>query len=73
MADNVATLGGILKFIIIYMLFFFGWITCNTMVLRNKSFYPFPYILLNIFLFGIAAIQAPVIMMSQNRKVEKDW
>lgn len=72
MADKVATFGGSWKFIIIFMLLLFGWIAYNTLVMHNKSFDPFPYILLNLILSCIAAIQAPVIMMSQNRKEEKD-
>ena len=48
------------------------WIFYNTEIMRNKSFDPYPYILLNLILSCIAAIQAPIIMMSQNRKEVKD-
>lgn len=72
LSDKVARFGGSWKFIIIFMLLLFGWIAYNTVVMHNNSFDPFPYILLNLILSCIAAIQAPVIMMSQNRKEEKD-
>lgn len=72
LSDKVASFGGSWKFIIIFMLLLFIWIAFNTLVMKNKGFDPFPYILLNLILSCIAAIQAPVIMMSQNRKEEKD-
>ncbi|MFZ6023831.1 MAG: DUF1003 domain-containing protein [Bacteroidota bacterium] len=72
LSDNVATFGGSWKFIILFALVLIIWITFNTAVEHNKSFDPYPYILLNLILSCIAAIQAPVIMMSQNRKEEKD-
>jgi uncharacterized membrane protein len=71
LADKVATFGGSWKFIISFGLFMFVWIVINVYLLK-KSFDPFPFILLNLLLSTIAALQAPVIMMSQNRKEEKD-
>jgi uncharacterized membrane protein len=70
-ADKVAAFGGSWKFIITFLLFMLIWITINLYLLR-KPLDPFPFILLNLFLSAIAAIQAPIIMMSQNRKEEKD-
>jgi len=72
LADNVASFGGSWRFIIIFMLFMFIWITFNVLWLTNKGFDPYPFILLNLILSCLAAIQAPVIMMSQNRQEEKD-
>ena len=71
-ADNVATFGGSWTFIISFGVFLLIWILINVLVLRSKSFDPFPFILLNLILSCIAALQAPVIMMSQNRQEEKD-
>ena len=71
-SDKVASFGGSWKFIGIFALFMFCWITINTILLLQKPFDPFPFILLNLILSTIAAIQAPVIMMSQNRKDARD-
>jgi uncharacterized membrane protein len=71
-ADKVAKFGGSWPFIISFGVFLFLWIAINTLWLSNKGFDPFPFILLNLILSCIAAIQAPVIMMSQNRQEEKD-
>jgi uncharacterized membrane protein len=71
LADKVAIFGGSWKFIISFGLFMFVWIIINVYLLK-KSFDPFPFILLNLLLSTIAALQAPIIMMSQNRKEEKD-
>jgi uncharacterized membrane protein len=70
-ADKVASFGGSWKFIISFAIFMLVWIGTNLYLLQ-KPFDPFPFILLNLFLSFIAAVQAPVIMMSQNRKEEKD-
>jgi uncharacterized membrane protein len=72
LADKVATFGGSWRFIILFMSFLFAWIIVNVFFLLNKSFDPYPFILLNLILSCIAALQAPVIMMSQNRQDEKD-
>jgi uncharacterized membrane protein len=71
-ADKVASFGGSWTFIIIFGLFLLAWISLNIVWLANKGFDPYPFILLNLILSCIAAIQAPVIMMSQNRQEEKD-
>lgn len=72
LADNVASFGGSWKFIISFGVFIIIWITANIFWLFNKGFDPYPFILLNLILSCLAAIQAPVIMMSQNRQEEKD-
>jgi uncharacterized membrane protein len=71
-ADKVAEFGGSWKFIILFGAVIFAWIVINTILLMNKPFDPYPFLLLNIMLSCLAAIQAPVIMMSQNRKEAKD-
>lgn len=71
-ADQVAAFGGSWKFIIIFGLFLAIWIMLNLFWFFNKGFDPYPFILLNLILSTLAAIQAPVIMMSQNRQEEKD-
>ena len=71
LADKVAGFGGSWKFIIAFAVFMFLWIVINVYLL-SKSFDPFPFILLNLLLSALAALQAPIIMMSQNRKEEKD-
>jgi uncharacterized membrane protein len=75
MADNVASFGGSWMFIIIFMIVLVMWIVLNSFILiklRNGSFDPYPYIFLNLILSMLAAIQAPIIMMSQNRQAYKD-
>lgn len=71
-ADKVAEFGGSWTFIISFMFFLVVWICLNAFILLNKGFDPYPFILLNLILSCIAALQAPVIMMSQNRQEEKD-
>ncbi len=71
-ADNVASFGGSWTFIISFGLFLLIWILLNILWLTTKPFDPYPFILLNLILSSLAAIQAPVIMMSQNRQEEKD-
>lgn len=70
-ADKVASFGGSWQFIIAFILFLALWISVNVYLL-SKSFDPYPFILLNLLLSALAAVQAPLIMMSQNRKEEKD-
>ena len=72
LADKVAEFGGSWGFIIFFMSFLVAWILLNVFWLSNHGFDPYPFILLNLILSCIAAIQAPVIMMSQNRQEEKD-
>ena len=78
-ADKVASFGGSWTFIIIYLSFLVCWMAFNTFVLvhygsgpEGKQFDAYPYILLNLMLSMTAALQAPIIMMSQNRAAEKD-
>ncbi|WP_163411149.1 DUF1003 domain-containing protein [Flavobacterium ajazii] len=71
-ADKVADFGGSWTFIISFVIFIVLWIGSNVYILMNKGFDPYPFILLNLILSCIAALQAPVIMMSQNRQEEKD-
>ena len=71
-ADKVASFGGSWTFIISFGVFIFIWISINIFWLVNKGFDPYPFILLNLILSCIAALQAPVIMMSQNLQEEKD-
>jgi len=72
MADRLAAYGGSWKFILSFLAVIFGWIVINTMLLIRRPFDPFPFILLNLVLSCLAAFQAPVIMMSQNRQDAKD-
>ncbi|MFA6900896.1 MAG: DUF1003 domain-containing protein [Desulfurivibrionaceae bacterium] len=73
-ADAVATFGGSWTFIIIFVVILVVWVGLNSFILvkHDKIFDPYPYILLNLFLSMLAAIQAPIILMSQNRQAEKD-
>jgi len=71
-ADKVADFGGSWIFIISFMFLVVLWISLNTIWARNQKFDPYPFILLNLILSCIAALQAPVIMMSQNRQEDKD-
>jgi uncharacterized membrane protein len=72
LADRVADFGGSWTFIICFGVFLFLWMLVNSIALLRRPFDPFPYILLNLVLSTLAAIQAPLIMMSQNRQEEKD-
>jgi uncharacterized membrane protein len=72
LADKIATFGGSWTFIIFFFSFILVWMSVNIYVLATKPFDPFPFILLNLILSCLAAIQAPIIMMSQNRKEQKD-
>ncbi len=71
-ADGVAHLGGSWTFIGIFMLFLGLWVATNVWLLRADPFDPYPFIFLNLLLSMLAALQAPVIMMSQNRHAERD-
>ncbi|MCF6182206.1 DUF1003 domain-containing protein [Lutibacter sp.] len=71
-ADKVADFGGSWTFIISFFLFLIFWMGINVWVLSSKPFDPYPFILLNLILSSLAAIQAPIIMMSQNRQEQKD-
>jgi CRP/FNR family transcriptional regulator, cyclic AMP receptor protein len=72
LADKIAEFGGSWKFIIFSLTLFVIWIVINTLLLTRKPFDPFPFILLNLALNVITALQAPIIMMSQNRQAHKD-
>ncbi|MFN8288279.1 MAG: DUF1003 domain-containing protein [Chitinophagales bacterium] len=72
LADKVASFGGSWTFIIFFGSVLILWICINTLVLIAHPFDPYPFILLNLVLSCIAALQAPVIMMSQNRQEQKD-
>lgn len=71
-ADKVASFGGSWTFILSFFGFLLIWMAINIWVLATKPFDPFPFILLNLILSCLAAIQAPIIMMSQNRQDQKD-
>lgn len=74
LADHVALFGGSWKFIILFGVILLSWVLLNALILagRGETFDPYPYILLNLFLSMLAAIQAPIILMSQNRQSIKD-
>jgi len=72
LADRIARFGGSWSFILIFALVLLAWMALNSFVLLTRSFDPFPYILLNLVLSCLAAIQAPVIMMSQKRGEARD-
>lgn len=73
-ADKVASFGGSWTFIIIFVSFLAAWIVWNSYIFFNtpEAFDPYPYILMNLFLSMTAAIQAPIILMSQNRQSARD-
>lgn len=72
LADRIAQFGGSWRFIIIFAVFLVVWIVVNSLPLLLPHFDPHPFILLNLCLSFIAAFQAPVIMMSQNRQAARD-
>ncbi len=73
LADRVASIGGSWPFICTFFLFMAAWIGINSFILAKGGAYdPYPYILLNLMLSTLAGIQAPIILMSQNRQAEKD-
>lgn len=72
LADKVATFGGSWAFIITFFTFILIWMIINIWFLATSPFDPYPFILLNLILSCLAAIQAPIIMMSQNRQEQKD-
>jgi uncharacterized membrane protein len=71
-SDKVARFGGSWKFIILFGVVLTIWIIFNVLAINRFKFDPYPFILMNLILSCIAALQAPVIMMSQNRQEEKD-
>lgn len=72
MADKIASFGGSWTFILSFFSFLLLWMLVNIWFLAGKPFDPYPFILLNLILSCLAAIQAPIIMMSQNRQEQKD-
>jgi len=74
LADKVAAVGGSWGFIIVFALVLLGWMLLNSEVLERwgMAFDPYPFIFLNLMLSTLAAVQAPIIMMSQNRQAAKD-
>jgi uncharacterized membrane protein len=72
LSDKIADFGGSWRFIIIFLSFLVVWMLINSFYLMTNAFDPYPYILLNLMLSCVAALQAPVIMMSQNRQEDKD-
>ncbi|MBF6610055.1 MAG: DUF1003 domain-containing protein [Chryseobacterium sp.] len=72
LADRVAAFGGSWTFIVSFFTFILLWMLVNIWFLTTQPFDPFPFILLNLILSCLAAIQAPIIMMSQNRQEQKD-
>jgi uncharacterized membrane protein len=73
-ADTIAEFGGSWTFILLFLAFLVGWALLNTEFLgpRHEAFDPYPYVFLNLVLSMLAALQAPIIMMSQNRAAERD-
>jgi uncharacterized membrane protein len=71
-SDKVARFGGSWRFIILFGIILTLWIVFNGLALGSRRFDPYPFILMNLILSTIAALQAPIIMMSQNRQEEKD-
>ena len=72
LADAIARVGGSWSFIIGFGCFLAFWVLANTYVLLSRAFDPYPFIFLNLILSMLAAIQAPIIMMSQNRQAARD-
>ena len=72
LSDHIARFGGSWRFIILFGGILFAWVLINSIALFIRPFDPYPYIFLNLILSCLAAIQAPIIMMSQNRQEEKD-
>jgi uncharacterized membrane protein len=72
LSDRIASFGGSWTFIMIFGAVLFVWIVINTVLLATRAFDPYPFILMNLILSCLAALQAPVIMMSQNRTEARD-
>lgn len=71
-SDLISNFGGSWTFITIFILFLIAWMIMNFYFLTNKGFDPYPFILLNLVLSCLAALQAPIILMAQNRQAEND-
>lgn len=74
LADKISEFGGSWKFIVIFFAVLLVWMIMNSIILASpkEAFDPYPYILLNLVLSSLAALQAPIIMMSQNRQTAKE-
>lgn len=73
LADRITKFGGSWTFIMIFIVFLVAWAAVNSLLLgRDRAFDPYPYILLNLFLSMLASLQAPIILMSQNRQAARD-
>ena len=72
LADRVASIGGSWGFVIGFGSVLLVWVILNTIILMSGAFDPYPFILLNLFLSALSALQAPIIMMSQNRAGARD-
>jgi len=72
LADSIARVGGSWSFILGFLLFLVFWTVANGWLLSRDAFDPYPFIFLNLILSMLAAIQAPIIMMSQNRQAARD-
>ncbi|MGR9172405.1 DUF1003 domain-containing protein [Rhizobium sp. KDH_Rht_773_N] len=72
LADSIARVGGSWSFILAFIGFLVVWTIVNTVILLSRAFDPYPFVFLNLILSMLAAIQAPIIMMSQNRQAERD-
>jgi uncharacterized membrane protein len=72
LADSIARVGGSWSFIVSFILFLAVWALLNVWLLESRSFDPYPFVFLNLVLSMVAALQAPIIMMSQNRQAERD-
>ena len=72
LADDLTKYAGSWGFIIIFLFIIIAWISLNAFILLEKPYDPYPFILLNLGLSMVAAIQAPIILMSQNRQAERD-
>ena len=72
LSDKIAEFGGSWKFIIFFLSFMGFWMGVNVVVYHERGYDPYPFILLNLVLSCLAALQAPIIMMSQNRQNDKD-
>lgn len=71
-ADRIAQFGGSWTFILLFMAFLIGWVLLNTFLLSRAGFDGYPFIFLNLMLSMVAALQAPIILMSQNRQATRD-
>jgi uncharacterized membrane protein len=72
LSDRIAAFGGSWTFIIFFSVVLLLWVVANSFLLATRAFDPYPYILMNLVLSALAALQAPVIMMSQNRSEARD-